>query len=221
MGYTQIDNQYMEQIAKLDLSSAQLRILMFIIRQTAGFHRNSCAVSYTALEKATGACRSTVRIGIKKLIALGLIKEVNSPTFNQAREITLNHQMEGQNQTTDTHSCNNNQKSEQAKNKKVENSAATQKKPMGSFKNVMLSEEEYAALKGKFGQKADKIIDVFSTKLKSKGYKYNDHYATILLWHGQDDLKRADEDEEKKKKELEKGFDTDEFFKVALMRGSG
>lgn len=90
------------------------------------------------------------------------------------------------------------------------------KKPMGIFRNVMLCGSEYELLKKKYGEKTDNMIDNFSAKLKSKGYSYKDHYAAIILWQLEDKGKEEEKLRKAKEKELEKGFDTDEFFNIAL-----
>ena len=48
---------------------------------------------------------------------------------------------------------------------------------------VFLSDEEYQKLIEKFGERLAKDkIEELSLGIKSKGYKYKDHYATILSW---------------------------------------
>ena len=51
----------------------------------------------------------------------------------------------------------------------------------GSWKNVLLTDDEYGKLKEKFFD-ADERIENLSIGIASKGYKYKDHYATILNW---------------------------------------
>ena len=88
---------------------------------------------------------------------------------------------------------------------------ACAKKPYGQFENVMLTEEEYEALKKKIPD-AEQRIEIFSCKLKAKGYRYEDHFATILLWFA----------EEKNQSKTAKGsFDIDDFFEAALRRTYG
>lgn len=58
----------------------------------------------------------------------------------------------------------------------------------GEFKNVRLSEEEYKKLVEKFGEKDTLTrIETLSTGIASKGYRYVDHYATILSWKRRED----------------------------------
>lgn len=60
------------------------------------------------------------------------------------------------------------------------------KNAYGEFKNVYLTDIEHEELKKQFGDRADELIENFSQKLKSKGYKYDDHYVTIRLWEIKD-----------------------------------
>lgn len=100
---------------------------------------------------------------------------------------------------------------ESDKNNTLSIAHACAKKPFGQFENVMLTEEEYEALKKKIPD-ADHRIEIFSCKLKAKGYRYEDHFATILLWFA----------EEKNQSKTKKGsFDIDDFFEAALRRTYG
>jgi len=57
------------------------------------------------------------------------------------------------------------------------------KSVFGTFKNVKLTEEEKTKLQDKFGPSAtDSLIEELSEGIASKGYRYKDHYATILNW---------------------------------------
>lgn len=85
-------------------------------------------------------------------------------------------------------------------------------KPYGEFSNVYLTEEEYADLQERYGEEADKLINSLSTKIKAKGYQYDDHYAALLLWATQDGVKRITPSQS------EKSYDLDEFFNAALQR---
>ena len=79
----------------------------------------------------------------------------------------------------------------------------------GVFQNVYMSCEEHEKLVAQYGKKqAEDLIDNLSAKMRSKGYKFNDHYATILAWAIRDGV-------EPKK---EKSYDLDDFFEAALAR---
>lgn len=100
-------------------------------------------------------------------------------------------------------------------NKKRERNTPAQsneKKSRGVFNNVMLTDLEYKELESRYGGFCKKLIDSFSAKLKAKGYEYKDHFAAITLWQMENEKK----EEMQKAEEESKGFDTDEFFKIAL-----
>ena len=72
---------------------------------------------------------------------------------------------------------------------------ACEKKAFGSFRNVMLTEEEHEKLLKDLSDGAD-LIERFSKRLAAKGYKYDDHYAAILCWKEEDQRKRTPEEDE-------------------------
>ena len=62
------------------------------------------------------------------------------------------------------------------------------KEKYGEFKNVLLLKEEYKKLTDKFGEaRAGQLIETLSAGIRSKGYKYKDHYAAILNWARRDE----------------------------------
>lgn len=61
------------------------------------------------------------------------------------------------------------------------------KEKYGEFKNILLTLEEYKKLIERFGEKeAKEKIEILSSGIESKGYKYKSHYATILSWDRKD-----------------------------------
>lgn len=57
------------------------------------------------------------------------------------------------------------------------------KKRFGVYKNVKLTEKEYAQLKEKFGEyKLSNLIDKLDKGIELKGYKYSSHNLAILTW---------------------------------------
>ncbi len=57
----------------------------------------------------------------------------------------------------------------------------------GQFENVLLSIDEHDKLIERFGPSTNAHIESLSIGIKSKGYKYKSHYATILNWARRDD----------------------------------
>lgn len=71
-----------------------------------------------------------------------------------------------------------------AENEKKEKSCAKKetKHKYGEYQNVKLTDEEFAKLKNKYGDDAEKIINYFDAQIEMKGYKYKSHYLAILDW---------------------------------------
>ena len=66
----------------------------------------------------------------------------------------------------------------------------SEKHKFGSRRNVLLTADEYTKLKARFAD-ADEKIENLSLGIASKGYKYKDHYATILNWARRDAEKQT------------------------------
>jgi len=82
----------------------------------------------------------------------------------------------------------NNKRHTKQDNTKQDNTKDTPiKKRYGEFQNVLLIDREYQKLIERFGEEESKEkIEILSTGIASKGYKYKDHYATILAWDKRD-----------------------------------
>lgn len=62
------------------------------------------------------------------------------------------------------------------------------KKSYGEFSNVLLTDEEYKKIEQIFGGNGViNWIEELSRGIASKGYKYKNHYATILTWARRDE----------------------------------
>ena len=77
----------------------------------------------------------------------------------------------------------------------------SEKQKFGSMQNVLLTPEEYAKLCERFPD-ADAKIESLSLAIASKGYKYKDHYATVLNWARMD----ADKPKTAPKQETKKTY---------------
>lgn len=67
-GYTVIDNLLLEAIYKCDLNATQLKILLFIIRATYGFHKKEFEMSLSFISKGLNKDKSMVSKELSKLI---------------------------------------------------------------------------------------------------------------------------------------------------------
>ena len=122
--------------------------------------------------------------------------QIEQQTSNQNRLISIlkwdeyqnSEQQLNNNRTTTEQQLNTNNNINNVNNDnnkeeiyKEENS----KKFFGSFKNVLLSDNEYILLKKEFSD-CDERIESLSRYIASKGVKYESHYATILNWASRD-----------------------------------
>ena len=71
--FTQVDNGLLEALFRSKLTAAELRVMLFIIRQTAGYHRQSHELSAGFIAKGTGLPVRTVWRVIKRLKKTGFI----------------------------------------------------------------------------------------------------------------------------------------------------
>ena len=72
-GYTAVDNEVMHKLMRTNLSGAELRVMLTVLRYTAGFCRESHKLSAGFISKATGLNERTVRRMIKRLKERGLV----------------------------------------------------------------------------------------------------------------------------------------------------
>jgi len=72
-GYTAIANEIIEKLAKLNLTSSQWQVLMFILRKTYGWHKKEDNISLTQIEEGTNLSRPTVCFAIKELVKQALL----------------------------------------------------------------------------------------------------------------------------------------------------
>ncbi len=78
-----------------------------------------------------------------------------------------------------------------------ETEVSERRRPTGCFLNVMLSEVEEADLKERLGSAYQGYLDRFSAHMKSKGIRYDDHYATLVYWHLLDEKQQAEKSKKK------------------------
>jgi hypothetical protein len=68
---------------------------------------------------------------------------------------------------------------------------ATKKHKYGTYKNVLLTDDEYQKLQARFPNDYEAKIETFSEAMARKGYKYKSHYLAILDW-ARRDAKKVD-----------------------------
>ncbi|MGN0557740.1 MAG: DUF4373 domain-containing protein [Acutalibacteraceae bacterium] len=84
--------------------------------------------------------------------------------------------------------CNNSQSKEKKtklKKSKGENTPPGGRPPKhkyGTYRNILLTDEEYGKLKAQFPDSYSEKIEHMSRAIEMKGYKYKSHYLAILSW---------------------------------------
>jgi len=76
--YTQVPNDFFEMAA--DMGEAELKVILYIIRETFGYHRETCEVSIRRLALGAGLTPRNAYNGAEKAIERGLIEKIVSST---------------------------------------------------------------------------------------------------------------------------------------------
>jgi len=92
--YTKIDNEVMEQLMITKFNGTQYRILMKVIRSTAGFNKDSYDLSVGFITNAIGANKQQIKKQIKNLINQKVLKVEKKHTTTSSRVISLNKNYE-------------------------------------------------------------------------------------------------------------------------------
>ncbi len=132
---------------------------------------------------------------------------------------TTHEQQANNRRTTGEHYIKNVKNIENVKNECVEPTAPahthTSETPLrGSYKNILLSDEEFEALKHRFPNDWGARIDRLSKYMADSKKTYASHYDTILKWAEQDSEKKRDEGYTRS----HDVFDENEAFAAALER---
>ena len=56
----------------------------------------------------------------------------------------------------------------------------------GRYKNIFLSESEYAELKGEYPDRLERFIEEMSEYMAAIGKEYANHAAAVRMWAGRD-----------------------------------
>jgi len=86
-GFVPIPNAYIDRYLA-DLSGAELKVLLAVLRRTAGWRKESDEISIEQLQQMTGLARNSVRAGLRGLLERGLIVECTRATGSKAASYT-------------------------------------------------------------------------------------------------------------------------------------
>ena len=81
-GFVPVPNAYFECLA--DLSGAELKVLLAILRRTVGWRKESDEISLSQLEQMTGLDRKSVIKGLRGLLERGLVVQTQDATGSKA-----------------------------------------------------------------------------------------------------------------------------------------
>lgn len=73
-GYTRIANELLEAIYKSDLSGAEFRVLLCILRKTYGFNSKSTSIKQAEISNRTGLHKSTISRVVGILMSRNIVK---------------------------------------------------------------------------------------------------------------------------------------------------
>lgn len=123
---------------------------------------------------------------IKKTNKYSLVTVLNWDKY-QGQRTTSEHQVNIK-RTSDEQQMNTNKNVKNVKNdKNNKKESIKEKRCYGEFKNVMLTDFEYAKLQSR---ELLYMIDRLSSYMESKGKQYKSHYATILTWARKDNKEK-------------------------------
>jgi len=66
-GFTKVPNAILEKLAKTDLSIGELRLCLFVVRKTCGFHKAGDALAVSVMAEGTGLTKRAVRAILSRL----------------------------------------------------------------------------------------------------------------------------------------------------------
>lgn len=75
-GFTPIANEILEQILLRDFNASDLKIILFVIRKTYGYHKKIDEISISQFAKHTGLSRRMVSYSLERLNKLRVVQRV-------------------------------------------------------------------------------------------------------------------------------------------------
>lgn len=89
-GFTQIENEILEQVAKTKLNGTQYRILLAVWRNTYGWQQKEKDMSLSFIANATDIHKKQIEREINALIKMNVITVVKEASFSKSRVIAFN-----------------------------------------------------------------------------------------------------------------------------------
>jgi phage replication O-like protein O len=76
-GWTKVPNVLLETLMRCDLGPRSLRVLLYLTRQTAGFHRDSVELSYVDIANATNVGQAKLPAVLRELTSRGFVERTS------------------------------------------------------------------------------------------------------------------------------------------------
>lgn len=99
--YTKINNDLLETLMKLRLGGLQKDVIICIIRQTSGWHRNEAELSVRFIAGMIDSKPARVSEALSKLIDKNIVNVKREPTFTQSRILSINMNFDMWNKKTE------------------------------------------------------------------------------------------------------------------------
>ena len=74
-GFTEVANELLEELARINMCAYETRVLLFIIRKTYGWHKKTDWISLSQLATGTGIRKAHVCRSINSLKARNIIRK--------------------------------------------------------------------------------------------------------------------------------------------------
>lgn len=87
--YTQIDNKILSAIYSSNLTASQIKILLFVLRQTCGYHQKSRKLAASYIAANTNINLRYAKLCLKKLISYNVLKKTGTETKINVIEINF------------------------------------------------------------------------------------------------------------------------------------
>lgn len=204
--YTKIPNDMLEAMFRLDISGNEMRIFLYIIRRTYGFHRDSAEISLTEIASAVGMKKTHVSNALKKLEGMSII-ERRSAQGSHPQMISVSGKITHLSETvtengnpTVTENGNYTYKERKKDIKEIFKERENEKKSYGRNGRVWLTDEEYQGLVDDYGKDtAHKFIERMDLWIRVKKAVIEDCESELRLWLERENVPKLDPDIEKYK----------------------
>ena len=175
-------------------------------------------ISTQAIRTAINHLKLTGEITVETTSKYSIITIIN---YNEYQKVT--RRLTGEQQAANRQSTGEQQqyKNDKECKRMIKNEREVTHAPLGRFKNVILTQSELDELKAKFPNDYEAKIERLSRYQKSKGKKYDSHFATLLDWLEKDTANTANNDKDEQKvieKKQSKSYDIDKLEQITPLK---